>query len=150
MGMNLGAAFLEALAASGASSVEEWSSAPDLDARLADLCKRGRAAHPGLELADETFVRHLGNVMARDRAGAPSVDDRCTEDLFLACACLARMPRAAEAFDEHGRNRANLVGRLLVRRRRRNAASAGTARGRCAPDRRSPPAPLPHTILAAR
>jgi RNA polymerase sigma-70 factor (ECF subfamily) len=99
--MNLGAAFLEALAAAGASSVDEWSSAPDLGTRLADLCKRGRAAHPALALDDEAFVRHLGNVVARDRASEPSLDDRSIEDLFLASACLARTPRAAEAFDEH-------------------------------------------------
>jgi RNA polymerase sigma-70 factor (ECF subfamily) len=101
MDVNLSEAFLYALTAAGAGSVEKWSSAPDLDTRLVELCKRGRAAHPGLELADETFVRHLGYVVARDRAGGPSLDDLCIEDLFLACACLARTPRAAKAFDAH-------------------------------------------------
>jgi RNA polymerase sigma-70 factor (ECF subfamily) len=97
--MGLGAAFREALAAAGATGVESWVDAPDLEVRLAALCAQGRAACPGLELADETFVRHLGDVLARDKAGAPSLADRFVGDLFLACACIARAPGAAEAFD---------------------------------------------------
>src|SRR5262245_36891255 len=97
--MGLGAVLREALASAGATAAEAWGDAPDLDARLADLCMRGRAACPGLELADETFVRHLGTLLARDRDEAPSLEDRFVGDLFLACACLARGPGAAEVFD---------------------------------------------------
>jgi len=97
--MALGAAFRDALTSAGATSADAWAEAPDLDAQLAALCARGREAFPGLDVADETFVRHLGGVVARDRAGTP-LDDRFIGDLYLACACLARVPGAAEAFDE--------------------------------------------------
>lgn len=63
------------------------------------ICARGRAGCPGVDVPDETFVRHLGAVVARDRAGAPALDARCVDDLFLASACLAGAPGAAEAFD---------------------------------------------------
>jgi len=97
--MGLAAVFRDALASAGGSGADAWSGAPDLDARLADLCARGRASCPGMALADETFVRHLGAVMANDKVGDASLDERCIDDLFLACACLARAPGAAEAFD---------------------------------------------------
>jgi RNA polymerase sigma-70 factor (ECF subfamily) len=57
-----------------------------LEARLAELCARGRAAHPALELTDEAFVAQLA------RCGAPIHDvlgGLHVEDLFLAGACLA-------------------------------------------------------------
>jgi RNA polymerase sigma-70 factor (ECF subfamily) len=63
-------------------------SAPDadaLEAKLTDLCLRGRAAHPTFTIDDETFVAHLR------LCAAPVGDGRTTlqaEDLFLACACL--------------------------------------------------------------
>ncbi len=97
--MGLGAVFREALAAAGAGGVGASLDSPDLDARLAALCARGRASCPGLPLADGAFVRHLADVVARDKAGASSLDDRFIGDLFLACACIARVPGAAEAFD---------------------------------------------------
>ena len=97
--MGLGATFRDALVSAGASEVGTWAAAPDLDARLADLCARGRASSPGLAISDEFFVRHLGTVMAADKTDAPSFDERFIEDLFLACACIARASGAAEAFD---------------------------------------------------
>src|SRR6187551_2218979 len=98
--MGLGAVFREALNPGGASEAPAWADAADLEARLGALCARGREACPGLALADETFIRHLGAVLARDKAGAPSLDDRLVGDLFLAAACVAGVPGAAEAFDE--------------------------------------------------
>jgi RNA polymerase sigma-70 factor (ECF subfamily) len=97
--MALGKAFRDGLAAAGGTGGDAYAEGPDLDARLTDLCARGRSDCPGVELADETFVRHLGSVVARDRDGAPSLGDRFIGDLFLACACLAGAPGAAEAFD---------------------------------------------------
>jgi RNA polymerase sigma-70 factor (ECF subfamily) len=70
-------------AAGGGAEAEEAG----LEQRLADLCARGRAAHPALGLDDEVFVAHLA------RSGA-AVDDVFStlhaEDLYLARACLAR------------------------------------------------------------
>lgn len=97
--MGLGAAFRDALISSHSSDLGAWPDTPDLDARLADLCARGRAGFPELDVADETFVRHLASVVARERVAVPELDDRFVEDLFLACACLARAAGAAEAFD---------------------------------------------------
>ena len=97
--MGMGAIFREALVSAGAPDAGAWAAVLDLDARLADLCARGRAAYADLAVADETFVRHLGAVMANDKSGAASFDDRFIEDLFLACACLAGAAGAAEAFD---------------------------------------------------
>jgi RNA polymerase sigma-70 factor (ECF subfamily) len=98
--MGLGAAFREALTTAGAIEAPAWADAPDLEARLGALCARGREACPGLALADETFVRHIGTVLARDKSGSPSLEDRLVGDLFLAAACVAGVPGAAEAFDE--------------------------------------------------
>jgi RNA polymerase sigma-70 factor (ECF subfamily) len=97
--MSLGATFREALASAGPTGPQAWVDRPDLDARLSELCARGRAACPDLEVPDEIFVRHLASVLTRDRSGAPPLEDRFVGDLYLACACLARARGAAEAFD---------------------------------------------------
>src|SRR4029079_15877499 len=97
--MELGAVFRDALASAGATDVPTWAAAPELGAQLVELCARGRGACPCVHDFDETFVRHLATVVARDRAENPTLDDRFIDDLFLAAACLARAPGAAEAFD---------------------------------------------------
>jgi RNA polymerase sigma-70 factor (ECF subfamily) len=97
--MGLGAPFREALASGGPTGADAWADAPDLEARLAALCAQGRAAFPNLGVTDEAFVRHLGDVLARDKGAAPSFEARFIGDLFLACACIVRAPGAAEAFD---------------------------------------------------
>jgi RNA polymerase sigma-70 factor (ECF subfamily) len=76
------------------TSGQRWSSeAPsDLDSMLAVLCARGRAAHPGLPLADETFVAHLARCGA---AVAGNAESLCAEDLFLVSAALAGVSGAA-------------------------------------------------------
>jgi RNA polymerase sigma-70 factor (ECF subfamily) len=57
----------------------------ELEARLLDLCNRGRAAHPGLEVGDEAFVAHV----AKCGAHIDTSSEVHAEDLFLVCACLA-------------------------------------------------------------
>ena len=77
--------------------------APDPDAevegRLAALHATGAAAWPGLELAPALFAAFMG---ARVRDATPA---RWAElhvaDLYLACACAARVPGAVERFDRH-------------------------------------------------
>jgi RNA polymerase sigma-70 factor (ECF subfamily) len=69
-----------------------------LASELAALCARGRAGHPELALNDESFASHLA------RCGADlSAPDLHVEDLFLACACLQRVPRAVERLQERCR-----------------------------------------------
>jgi len=70
---------------------------PALEADLARACERGRAAFPGLAISDETFVRHLGEVVARDGLDAARVLELAVEDLFLASACLVGAAGAADA-----------------------------------------------------
>jgi RNA polymerase sigma-70 factor (ECF subfamily) len=88
----LARAFLEGAAGS--------TGPPDLEARLAAVCLRGRAAYPSLAVDDAVFARHLGRcAVGSADAPPPDLEDLQIEDLFLACACLERVPGAAEAFD---------------------------------------------------
>jgi RNA polymerase sigma-70 factor (ECF subfamily) len=98
--MSLAEAFREALATAAAAGIGSWADAPDLEARLATMCAQARAAFPELDVGDQTFVRHLADVLARDKTGSASLADRLFGDLFLACACIVRAPGAAEAFDQ--------------------------------------------------
>jgi RNA polymerase sigma-70 factor (ECF subfamily) len=75
------------LAARAAGAGDEAGPAPAdvLEGTLAAICARGRAAHPGVVLADEIFVAHLARCGAPVSAGPDAV---AAEDLFAACACL--------------------------------------------------------------
>jgi RNA polymerase sigma-70 factor, ECF subfamily len=67
----------------------------DLDAEVAALVARGRAAWPAVALAPERFARHVGERLAHPLEAVQA------EDLYLACACLAGDPAAIAAFDAH-------------------------------------------------
>jgi RNA polymerase sigma-70 factor (ECF subfamily) len=54
-----------------------------------------RAARPGVPLDDAAFVRHLAERLPPGRA----LDGVDPGDLYLACACAARVPQALEAFE---------------------------------------------------
>ncbi len=54
----------------------------------------GRAAHAGVDLSLEDFADHV----SRGGMAWPPADDARAADLYLACACLRRVPRAAETF----------------------------------------------------
>jgi RNA polymerase sigma-70 factor len=70
------------------SAVPDWEA---LESTIETLCARGRAAHPELTLEEATFAKHL----ARCRAPLASVAGQLhAEDLWLACAALARDERA--------------------------------------------------------
>jgi RNA polymerase sigma-70 factor (ECF subfamily) len=68
---------------------------PDLGSAVVAALARGQAAFPGIPLADETFARHLGRVFARDPGGR-TISSLFAGDLYLASACLAHAPGAAE------------------------------------------------------
>jgi RNA polymerase sigma-70 factor (ECF subfamily) len=68
---------------------------PDVGSAVAAAHARGQAAFPAIPLADETFARHLGRVFARDPGGT-AISSLFAGDLYLAGACLARAPGAAE------------------------------------------------------
>src|SRR5258708_37893919 len=64
----------------------------ELTARLAGLCKRGRAAFPSLSVGDEALVRHLAGCGPRLVPPSPSLADLVIEDLHLVFACLTAAP----------------------------------------------------------
>ncbi len=66
----------------------------EMEAALCRLFEAGRRAWPEIALPPEPFVRHLA---ARGAAGP--LDEVRAADLYLACACAERTPRALEAFD---------------------------------------------------
>jgi RNA polymerase sigma-70 factor (ECF subfamily) len=80
-----------------------------LEIALRRLFEAGRQAWPGIEVGPEAFVRQL----ATRGAAGPLADVRAAE-LYLACACAERAPRAIEAFD---RAHLHQVGAFLSRLR---------------------------------
>jgi RNA polymerase sigma-70 factor (ECF subfamily) len=64
-------------------------------AELAAFVAAARAAWPGIELADDAFVRHV-EATAKDGALPPA---QHAGDLWLACACAHGIPAALRAFD---------------------------------------------------
>ena len=83
------------------AAARETFDTAELGARLAALYERGRAAHPGLEVAEAVF----GQCLARAAAGAAGQERRAAleelaiEDLYLACACAGGGAAAVAAFE---------------------------------------------------
>ena len=82
---------------------------------LAALYARGRAAHPRVVVSEEAFGRHLGRCAC---GGGPestaSLAEIAAEDVYLACACAARVRGAAAAFEARfGRVIRRAVSRVL-------------------------------------
>jgi RNA polymerase sigma-70 factor (ECF subfamily) len=69
----------------------------ELEGALFALHERGRAAHPELGVGAADFAAHLGLCGAVPTGSAGSVH---AEDLFLACACVRRVPGAIERLQE--------------------------------------------------
>ena len=70
-------------------------------APLAAAVAAGRAAWPGLSLADEDFVGHLATAVADALEPLPALEAIHAADLYLACACAAGDPGAIALFDQH-------------------------------------------------
>jgi RNA polymerase sigma-70 factor (ECF subfamily) len=75
------------------------SVADALAAKLEAWMARGHAAHPALALADDAFASQLARAAARSAVDAADPDSLNIEDLFLAAACAAGVPGAAEVFE---------------------------------------------------
>jgi RNA polymerase sigma-70 factor (ECF subfamily) len=95
----LATAFLDELRSVAPDRAPAAADADALEARLAELCARGRAAFPQLVPDDEAFVRHLAGIEARDGGAPGGFADAAIDDLFLACACARGVAGAADAFD---------------------------------------------------
>ena len=91
----------------------------DLEAVLAALVERARAAAPGVHLPASDFAAWLGERCPRDRPLAAALDGMHIEDLYLACGC-ARGDRAALQIFE--RERLSAIPGLLHRVERSPAA----------------------------
>ena len=101
-------AFMDELAAKGSPP----TSAPALETALADACARGRAAFPALALDEDAFVRHLARTLPGPDAA--SMATLAADDMFLAAACLAKVPGAVDTFAQrHGPTIRAVVTRLL-------------------------------------
>jgi RNA polymerase sigma-70 factor (ECF subfamily) len=80
------------------------------------LHARGREAWPAIELDVRTF-----SALAARSVGAGAFHDVHSGDLYLVCACLARVSGAIEAFDTHYLSK---LAPILLRRGRDAAAAA--------------------------
>jgi RNA polymerase sigma-70 factor (ECF subfamily) len=91
---------------------------------LAALYARGRMAHPGLAVGEEAFGRYLARCVDGGSAGrATPLGDLAAEDLYLACACAARLQGAAAAFEQKcGGAIRRAVSRVLATRDEQQAA----------------------------
>ncbi len=109
---------------------------------LAALYARGRAAHPRVVVSEEAFGRHLGRCAC---GGGPestaSLAEIAAEDVYLACACAARVRGAAAAFEARfGRVIRRAVHASSTRRtsaRRRSNAPGNTCWSKAATGRRA-------------
>ncbi len=73
--------------------------AGDLTGPLQRLLDEARSAWPDLPLTEAEFVAHLAARLPGDLTANAALDQVRGADLFLACACARREPRAIEAFD---------------------------------------------------
>ena len=130
--MELVRSFRDVLVAAGRDPAGDSTS----DETLAELCTRGRAAFPSLDVSPQSFVRHLASLVTREGAETAPLEDRFIGDLYLACACLQRVAGAAEAFDAHctpairaavGRLAPSDAGRDEIVQKARDALLVGSA-----------------------
>jgi len=59
---------------------------------------KGRSAYPQIPLDPGRFDAHLAHCRTQLSDPERVVDDLCIEDLYLACACLERIPEALQVF----------------------------------------------------
>lgn len=69
--------------------------------QLAALWQSGCAAWPDVTLPAEAFVRHLAERLSDGESISVFLSSVNAPDLFLACACLRRVPSALTAFERH-------------------------------------------------
>jgi RNA polymerase sigma-70 factor (ECF subfamily) len=79
---------------------ESCGPSPKLRAALDALANRGRAAWPRLNLTPEHFIAYVLRHLADVSDPVTAASSLNAPDLYLACACLHRVPGALEAFDQ--------------------------------------------------
>jgi RNA polymerase sigma-70 factor, ECF subfamily len=73
--------------------------ADTLGAQLVEACRAGAAAWPAIELGADRFTAYLAERLDPGRPPEQALAAICIADLYLTCACAARVPAALEAFD---------------------------------------------------
>jgi RNA polymerase sigma-70 factor (ECF subfamily) len=81
----------------GSAAVAASDEGAALEKLLASFYARGREAYPRVLLDEALFGRHLARCANDAKAG--SLSDVPAADLYLACACAARVPGAVAAFE---------------------------------------------------
>lgn len=94
---------MTAPADTGKALASPKASPSDLEALMVRLCARGRAGFPGLQVDDADFVRLLARCGFKADLAAEQLDQLAIEDLYLACACITRVPGAVSVFDQRCR-----------------------------------------------
>ena len=88
---------LEAFAAATTSAfAAEARAAPGL---LQDLYRRARAAYPGVEVEEGAFLAYVAARLPEARSLADALAALRTDELYLACGCVAGDPAAMAAFE---------------------------------------------------
>jgi RNA polymerase sigma-70 factor (ECF subfamily) len=88
--------------------------AGSLESALAGTRARGQAAWPDIEIADDVWRAFLGERIPAGAELPDAVDALHIEDLWIACACLARDDRALAAFDRAYRTTITLTTRRVA------------------------------------
>jgi len=79
---------------------KETHASEELEAALAAIEERARAANPGVEVAAATFFAYVAERVPADRPVLASLARMATDDIYLACACAGGDARAVARFDE--------------------------------------------------
>jgi RNA polymerase sigma-70 factor (ECF subfamily) len=77
------------------------ASADELEPFLATLLERARDKWPTVDVAPTAYAAHLARVAPADDDAVAALADLHTDDLYLACACVAGQEDAARAFEDH-------------------------------------------------
>ncbi len=86
-------------AAATGQNIAEADARERVKAALVHAIAEARSRYPGIALADSDFVQYLGERL-RDTAGdGAAIASRATDDIYLACACVAGDSKALDALD---------------------------------------------------
>jgi RNA polymerase sigma-70 factor (ECF subfamily) len=77
----------------------DLAGSPDLGRALADALLAAEQAWPGVSLAPRRFFAFLADKVQPGQAVEAALAELCVADLWLACACVDRDPRALAEFD---------------------------------------------------
>jgi RNA polymerase sigma-70 factor (ECF subfamily) len=75
------------------------SAAPELERRLREILEACRAAWPGLDVAEDAFVRRLAEILPEQGDLESGLARMHCPDIYLACCCAAGDRAALAAFD---------------------------------------------------